>query len=113
MENSYTVQELDRKIRELECSVSMLSDNGRELAKAERDYKVTLSTQALRLRADGMPVTLIDKVIYGMPEVADLRFKRDIAQSLYDANREAINSIKLQIRVLEGQIRQDWGVAKF
>lgn len=113
MESIHTVQELERKIQELEVSVSMLVDNGRAFASAERDYKVALSTEALRLRSEGMAVTLIDKVIYGSVAVAEKRFQRDVAEALYEANKEAINSLKLQIRILDGQIKQDWGTAKF
>ena len=52
---------------------------------------------------------MIDKVVYGVPEIAELRFKRDIADTVYQANLEAINSTKLQMRILENQISREWG----
>lgn len=42
------------------------------------------------------------------PEIAELRKDRDIAKSLYDTCREAINSYKLQIRIVNEQINRDW-----
>ena len=57
-----------------------------------------------------MPVTLIQQVVYGVPEVAQKRFDRDIAEAIYKANQEAINSIKLQIRVIENQISREFSV---
>ena len=57
-----------------------------------------------------MAITLIQQVVYGVPEVADKRFKRDVAEAIYRANQEAINTIKLQIRVLESQLSREYGV---
>ena len=33
-----------------------------------------------------MPITLINQIIYEIDEVAELRLKRDIAQTMYDTN---------------------------
>lgn len=96
---------------ELPRAISRFEARGREQAQAEHDYKVVLSQEALKLRADGMPVTLIDKVVYGNDKVAEKRFKRDTADALYNAERENINSIKLQIRILDNQISREWGEA--
>ena len=59
-----------------------------------------------------MPVTLIQQIIYGVPEVAKKRFERDIAETMYNVNLESINSTKLQIRVLENQLSREWGNTK-
>lgn len=105
--------ELNQKIKELSISIQSLRKTGTEFAEAERDYKVTLRQEALKLRAEkGMPVTLIQQVVYGVPEVADKRFKRDVKEAVYNANQEAINSIKLQIRVIESQLNREWGASK-
>lgn len=101
--------ELQEKIAKLQKSVEMLKDSGRSYAKAERDYKVALNQKALEIRVkEDMPVTLINQVIYGYPDIAKLRFERDCAEAYYKANMEAINSYKLQIRILEGQIQREW-----
>lgn len=103
------LEELNIKIKELNKSIKSLRHTGTEYAEAERAYKVCLREHALRLRAEkNMPVTLIGQVVYGVPEVAEKRFTRDVAEAVYRANQEAINSIKLQIRVIEGQINREW-----
>jgi hypothetical protein len=56
-----------------------------------------------------MAVGIIDKTCYGIPEVAEKRFERDVAKTVYEANEEAINSLKLQIRIVESQIQREWG----
>jgi len=96
---------------ELTASISKLRKNGAKLAEAERDYKLTLRQEALRLRAGDMPVTLINNIIYGVPEVAAKRFKRDVEQANYDANKEHINITKLKLRILEAQLAREWGQA--
>jgi len=102
-------QELQAKIAQLDKSVRMLRQTGSEYAQAERDYKILLRTECLKLRDDGMAIGMIDKTCYGIPSVAEARFKRDCAKAVYQANLEAINSIKLQIRILNEQISREWG----
>jgi len=102
------IQELNLKTQQLEYSVKQLRQSGTNYAKAERDYKVALREECLLLRDSGMAIGMIDKTCYGIPRIADLRFKRDIAEAVYKANMEAIQSIKLQIRLLDNQISREW-----
>lgn len=102
------VSEVFRLNDELTASIKKLKDNGIRLAEAERDYKITLRTEALRLKDNKMPVTLINQIIYGEPKVAELRFKRDIAETIYNTNQEHINTTKLKIRILSNQIDREY-----
>ena len=102
------VNELEIKIRELEMSIRTLRASGTNYAQAERDYKVLLRQECLKLRDGGMPIGMIDKTCYGIPSVAEARFKRDVAEAVYKANQEAINSLKLQIRIIESQIQREY-----
>ena len=102
-------QELQQKTKQLEISIKQLRKSGTDYAEAERDYKVILRSECLKLRDEGMAIGLIDKTCFGIPAVADARFKRDVAEVVYKANMEAINSIKLQLRLIEGQINREWG----
>lgn len=102
------VNELQTKTQQLERSIRQLRVSGTDYAKAERDYKILLRQKCLELRDGGMAIGLIEKTCYGIPEVAELRFKRDVAEAVYKANMEAINSIKLQMRLLESQLSREW-----
>lgn len=93
----------------LDKAIKELAENGYDLATKEREYKVAVNQKALKLRAEDMPVTLINQVIYGYEEIAKLRFERDTAEVKYNANLEYINTIKLQIRILENQLSREWG----
>ena len=101
--------ELNEKLKQLEISIKELRNSGTSYATAERDYKIKLREECLKLRDEGMAIGMIDKVAYGIPSVAEMRFKRDVAETVYKANLEAINSIKLQLRLLESQISREWG----
>ena len=103
--------ELCQKTRELELSIKLLRQNGTVYALAEKEYKMLLRQECLKLRDDGMAIGMIDKTCYGIPSVAEARFKRDVAEAVYKANMEAINSTKLQLRLIENQLQREWGQA--
>lgn len=102
------LNELQAKIKQLELSVKELRISGTNYAKAEREYKILLRTECLKLRDEGMAIGMIDKTCYGLPTVAEARYMRDVAKTIYEANQDAINSLKLQIRVIEAQINREW-----
>lgn len=111
MEEYELYQQIQAKTKQLELSIKQLRFNGTEYARLERDYKILLRTECLKLKDEKMAVGMIDKVCYGIPSVAEARFKRDCAEVVYTANQEAINAVKLQLRLLENQLNREWGAA--
>lgn len=107
MSDLYT--EIQEKTKLLEASLKELRKSGTMYAQAEKDYKILLRQECLKLRDDGMAIGMIDKTCYGIPSVVEARFKRDVAQTIYTANQEAINILKLQLRLLENQLQREWG----
>ena len=101
--------ELQDKIEKLNISIQELRKSGRGLAEAEREYKILLRQECLKLRDEGMAVGMIDKTCYGIPSVAEARFRRDVAEVKYKANMEAINTYKLEIRIIQNQIDKEYG----
>ncbi len=105
--------EIEKLMADLTRAIGKLRENGVKLADAEKEYKITLRKEALKLRAgDNMPVTLIDKIVYGLPDVAEARFQRDVEAANYEANKEYINVTKLKLRILEAQLAREWGAVK-
>lgn len=102
------ITELEQKRKQLDQGILDLRKNGTARAKAEKEYKILLRMECLKLRDEGMAIGMIDKTCYGIPSVAEARYKRDIAETIYNANQEAINSIKLQIRLIESQLQREW-----
>ncbi len=103
------INTIQQKLKDLNYSIRQLRKTGSDYAEAERNYKVKLRTEALKMRDQGLAVGLINMTVYGMEDVADARQDRDIKEAIYKANQEAINAIKLEIRILDSQISREWG----
>lgn len=102
------INELQQLTKELDVSIKSLRQTGTKYAEAEKTYKVLLRQECLKLRDEGMAIGMIDKTCYGIPSVAEARFQRDCAEAVYRANQEAINSIKLRMRLIENQIGREY-----
>lgn len=102
------LNEINMKQEQLSASLKKLRQTGSEYAKAERDYKVLLRQEVLKLRNDGEAIGVIQLTCYGIPSVAEARFKRDVSEAIYRANQEAINTLKLEIRLIESQLEREW-----
>ena len=101
-------RELEAKQDKLNVSVKKLRETGSDYAKAERDYKILLRQEVLKLRNEGEAIGVIQLTCYGIPSVAKARFERDVAEAIYKANQEAINTLKLEIRLIESQLQREW-----
>ena len=102
------ITERETKQKQLDKGILDLRGNGTAYAEAERDYKILLRQEVLKLRDEGTAIGVIDKICYGIPSVAEARYKRDVAEAIYKANQEAINSLKLQIRIIDNQVAREW-----
>lgn len=106
------INDIQMLMEELTISIKKLRKTGQALAEAERDYKITLRQEALKLKLeDKLPVTLINQIIYGIPTVAEKRYKRDIAETMRDVNIEHIQATKLKLRLLEAQVQREYGIS--
>ena len=103
------LNELENLIKQLNNSLKQLRVNGTKYAEAEKEYKIAVNKKALELRSQDTPVTLINQIIYGIPAVAEKRFKRDVAETMYNTNLEHINVTKLKLRLLEAQLNREYG----
>lgn len=92
----------------LDTAITQLGKRGRTYAQAEMDYKIALAKKILEEREKGTPVTIISDICRGSPEIAKLRFERDCAEVVYKSAMEAINSYKLQIRMMDSQLSREW-----
>lgn len=113
MPDSYTGQhffaEVDMLNDQLEESVDEMRIAGREMAQAERDYRVALAKKIWDLRTSGIPVTIINDLARGDEEVAMLKLKRDASETDWKTCIEVVNTTKLKVRVIAEQIGREWG----
>ena len=102
------VNELNNLIKKLDISVKSLRNTGSDYAKAYTDYRVALAKELVRLKDDGMAVTIAYDVARGKPEIARLKFKEISNEAIYKANQESINALKLQIKIIQEQINKEY-----
>ena len=102
--------EIENKLRQLDKSVKLLRTTGSQYAKSYSEYRVALSKKLLELKDEGMAVTLAYDVARGIPEIAKLKFNEISDEAIYLANKESINAIKLEIKILEEQIKREYNL---
>lgn len=105
-------EELQKQVDLLQRSLEKLKETGQAFAEAERHYKILLRQEVMKMRDDGQAIGIISLTCYGIKEVADARFERDVAESIYKANQEAINTYKLKIKLIASQIEREWASEK-
>ena len=99
---------LESTCKDLDTAMKMLRKNGNDWALKSKEYNVAKYETSMRLRDGGMPVTMIESIIKGHPDVADKLYERDLAYVMYDSNKEAINKLKRDLGVIENQINREW-----
>ena len=105
-------EELQIKTKELDISIKSLRHTGADYAESYKRYRVELAKELLRLRNEGIPATLAYDIARGKEDIADLKKQEIEKEAIYKANQEAINSIKLQIRIIESQLNREWNNTK-
>lgn len=106
------VNQLQQLNNALNSGIKLMAKYGKEKAEAEMNYKITLNQNVIKLKDAGEKATTIPLLVYGIKEVAEKRFKRDVAETMYETAQENVNSIKLQMRMLDAQLTREWGLTK-
>jgi len=77
-----------------------------QFAEAERAYRKALAEKIVRLRAEGVAATTVADVARGDAHVADLRYRRDVAEGVVEAAKQA--GWRLQANRRDGHEFIDW-----
>ena len=101
--------DIEQAMEDLQKTLSNYKEYQKDYAKKEYTYRVALSKELVRLRAEGQAVTHLADIARGKEEIAKLRFDRDIAEGLVHSAEEGINFYKLKIRELEAQYNREYG----
>ncbi|WP_059050017.1 hypothetical protein [Paenibacillus senegalimassiliensis] len=92
-------QEIHAASQRLSKSADALFGLGRAKAEAERDYRLALAQEIVKLRADNIPVSIVTDLAKG--NVSDKLFERDLAEAQFKAGIEAADAIKVQVSALQ------------
>ena len=111
---SELVQEIKEKRKSLMDAVKEMKNMGQALARSEYLYKVALRKEIFLLHEDKKVAwTACSNLAHGEDselEVAQKRYNRDFAKTQYEASQELINALKLEIRIIEGDLKREWGM---
>ena len=106
-------KEIEETMANLEKCLEEYKNYSKVYALKEKQYRVALSKKLVELRASGEKVTHLADIARGLPEIAQLRFDRDIAEGLKKSAEEGINYYKLRTRILDSQTQREWGQVNF
>ncbi|WP_028589457.1 hypothetical protein [Paenibacillus massiliensis] len=103
MELTNVTNELYEASKRLGNSADALFSLGKSKAETERDYRMELAKEMFRLRQDKIPVTLIPDLARG--NVHEHLFKRDLAETQFQAGIKAADAIKVQVSALQSLLK--------
>lgn len=95
--------EIRRVSKRLDNAPKAIFDAAKEFAEAERVYRKELSIEIVKLKAEGSPVSIINDVARG--NVADLKYKRDLAEGLYKSSIESAKALQSELSGLQSILR--------
>lgn len=100
--------EMQEKINQLNTSIEKLKSTGSQYSKSYSEYRIALAKEIVRLKDDGMAITLCYDIARGKPEIARMKYAEIRDEAIYKACQENINALKLQIRILESQMDREY-----
>lgn len=103
--------EIQECLRLLDLALMEAKKRGDAMVKAEADYYTAKAIAAFALKEENYPVTLIEMVIKGMPEVVGKMTAYHAAQVEYENAREARNCYKKKLDTLREEYQREWGRA--
>ena len=102
------IEEMNKLKNLLNLALTEFKTRGMTYAKCYANYRKLLAQELLRLKAEGMPVTIAYDIARGKEEIANAKEQEIIAETLYKSCQEAINSYKLQMKILQEQIEKEY-----
>lgn len=95
-------------LRQLSAMVAEMREMAKSYASADATYRRVKALAILDERNRGTAATIARDVIYSRQDVFDALVERDSAEVVYEAQKEGINALKLEIRVMEAQMQREW-----
>lgn len=93
---------------ETEQEIDEMRESGYRVARFQSDYRMKVAVMTMRLKADGMPVTIISDLVRGDEEIARLKLEWVRAEADNNASKHKIFLNEKKIDVLNDQIKREW-----
>lgn len=98
------IEQLNADLAMLQKTIDDRFQVAQARSNAEYDYRVALGRAMAAAKLNGMAATALYEYCRGIPEIADLRCKRDILQAQEDMLTDLIYYYRTDIRVNEGHL---------
>lgn len=108
MDGLKAINELNELTARAKNAVVRLRKTGIDLAEKDARYREAIATEMLKLKEQGCQATIMEKLAIGTHHVK--KRDKDIAEVEYKATQEELYNLRLQIRVLENQIKMEWSL---
>lgn len=112
MQDTYNDLKTERSM--LKKLIKSLQKINRKLATAEQNYRMAFSKECIRIKLDGVegesgktePVawTMTPQIARGLPQVANLRYERDVLTGEKEAIMQKIYQTKIEIDLLQKEM---------
>jgi len=104
------IQDMNNNLMLANQAINQMSKLGKEKAETEAAYRIALAEKMLKERNENnTPVGMLSDICRGDREIALLKVKRDCADSMYDANLQAIYLYKKRVDICQQQLTLEWG----
>lgn len=94
--------------KSLSASLERAYENGIEVAEKTRIYRISLRQEILKLRNEGMAISIVEKIAKGAENVATAEFEMMVAEVKYKASNENIMAQKKMLESVEEDIRREY-----
>ena len=103
--------EIEAGVAYLEQRTADFEDDIKAAALAEYEYRKAKAHALKEERAKGTPATIMRDLIFDRPDVQKAFLERAMTSAVADADKEAINTIKKKLQLLDAQEARDWQAA--
>lgn len=99
-------------MRMLDTALLKCKERGQRMVQTKAAYYTAKAVSAFDMREKGYPVTFIQEVLKGVPEVNEAMTAYNSAEVEYENAREARNVIKKKLDTIREQYSREWSAAK-
>jgi hypothetical protein len=89
--------------KRLEGGANAITKKAKEYATAEKEYRIALSKEIMRLKTQSMSVTLIPDLARG--NTAELKFKRDLAAETYKSSKIMLDALSNELSAMQSILK--------
>lgn len=98
--------------KQMDSALATLRQNGTIAAEKERAYRIAKAKLTLKLKSDGMPITIISDIVKGDEDVSLLAMERDIAMTNYKCNLEALHVKQQEYSMYKVYFDKEYSIGK-